>query len=153
MPVLLLKYFIFCFITAILLALLEIQIEGSNGWAQRLPTWRFRLKLIDFLRGLQGDFSGYHIYFFISVLALLHIPFLFMMWDLHTELIILSSYVLLTNIEDFMWFVLNPHFGIKKFKKSEIWWHKDWLGPVPLRYIYSMAIWLALFLVGFRFIG
>lgn len=150
---LLIKYFVFCLVAAILLALLEIQIEGKYGWAEKLPTWRFRLKLVDVLPGLQGDFSGYHIYFFTSVLFLLHIPFLFMRWDIHTELILLSAYALITNLEDFLWFVFNPNYGIKKFNKKYVWWHKDWFGPLPLRYFYLIFLWVVLFLIGFGFIG
>jgi hypothetical protein len=150
---LLIRYFVFCLAAATLLALLEIQIEGRYGWAEKLPTWRFRIKLVDLLPGLQGEFTGYHLYFFISVLALLHIPFVFMRWDIHTELILISAYVLLTNVEDFLWFLLNPHFGIERFNKKYIKWHKDWLGPFPLRYFYSALLWTVLFLVGFRIIG
>jgi len=31
---------IYIFVMATVLALLEIQIEGANGWARNLPTWR-----------------------------------------------------------------------------------------------------------------
>ena len=149
---LLLKYFIFCLISATLLALLEIQIEGQYGWAQKLPTFRFRIKLIDMLPGLQGDFSGYHILLFISVMTLIHSVFLFIKWDIYTELILISAYMLITNLEDFLWFVFNPAYGVKKFKKEDVWWHKDWIGRIPLKYFYCFILWLDLFLIGFRFI-
>jgi len=149
----LIRYFIFCFISAVLLALLEIQIEGKNGWAERLPTWRFKLKILDILPGLQKPITGYHTYFFFSVFFLMHIPFLFMKWDFHTEVIILSAYVLLTRWEDFFWFVFNPNFGLKKFKKEYISWHPDWFGYIPYQYVYSFIIWIILFLEGFRFIN
>jgi hypothetical protein len=42
-------------------------------------------------------------------------------------------------LEDFLWFVFNPHYGIKKFRKGEIWWHKTWWGPVPSLY-WQMAV-------------
>jgi len=148
----LVRYFVFCFISAVLLALLEIQIEGKNGWAEKLPTWRFNLKFLDILPGFQKPITGYHIYFFFFVFFLIHIPFLFMRWDLHTELIILSAYILTTRWEDFLWFVFNPNYGIKKFKKEYISWHPDWFGPIPSQYFYSFIIWIILFLIGFRFI-
>lgn len=152
MPIILLKYFAFCLITSILLALLEIQTEGKYGWAEKLPTWRFNLKLFDSIPGLNGAFTGYHIYLFVSVLFLMHLPFMFMRWDIHSEAIILSAYMIITRWEDFLWFVLNPNFGLKKFKKEYIPWHEHWLGFLPLQYYYSISIWIVLFLYGFRFI-
>ena len=152
MLTILIKYFIFCLLSAVLLALLEIQIEGKHGWAEKLPTWRLNLKFFDKIPGLGGAFTGYHVYLFISVLLLMHTPFLFMRWDIHTEAILISAYVILTRWEDFLWFVLNPHYGIRKFNKKNIPWHEDWLGPVPLQYVYSFVIWILLFLFGFRFI-
>jgi len=33
---------VYFYIIAIFLAILEIQIEGKHGWAEKLPTWRPR---------------------------------------------------------------------------------------------------------------
>lgn len=144
------RYFVFCLISAILLSLLEIQIEGKNGWAKDLPTWRIKLKIFDILPGFQKPLTGYHIYFFSSVFFIMHIPFLFMRWDIYTEIILLSAYMLIAKLEDFLWFVFNPNYGIKKFKKEFIPWHPDWFGPVPSQYLYSFIIWIILFMIGFR---
>ncbi len=152
MPIILVKYFIFCLVSATLLSLFEIQVEGKHGWAEKLPTWKFNLKIFNKIPGLKGSFTGYHIFLFICVLFLMHSSFLFMRWDIRTEAIILSAYMLITNCEDFLWFVLNPYFGIKKFNKNNIPWHEDWLGPIPLQYVYSFIIWIFLFSFGFGFI-
>jgi len=151
LPVLL-RYFIFCLISSVLFALLEIQIEGKDGWAEKLPTWRLKLKFLDSIPGLQKPITGYHIYFFCLLFFLIQMPFLFMKWDLHTELIILSAYFFITRLEDFLWFVFNPNYGIKKFKKEYISWHPDWFGPIPTQYLYSIIIWITLFLIGFGII-
>lgn len=152
MTALIIKYFIFSFISAVLLSLFEIQTEGKHGWAEKLPTWKFESKILNMLPGLRGPVTGYHIYLFTMILFLVHIPFMFMRWDIHTEVIILSSYLLIISLEDFFWFVFNPHYGIKKFKEKHVSWHEDWLGPVPLQYVYVTAIWLLSFLIGFRII-
>lgn len=31
---------VYVFIMALVLAILEVQIEGINGWAKNIPTWR-----------------------------------------------------------------------------------------------------------------
>jgi len=41
---------------------------------------------------------------------------------------------------DFLWFVINPHYGIKKFRPNCIAWHKRWLLGVPLDYWGSVAL-------------
>lgn len=149
MTALYIKYFIFCFISAFLLSLFEIQTEGKHGWAKKLPTWKISFKFLDALPGFRGPVTGYHIYLFTMILFLVHIPFLFMRWDLRTEIIILSGYALIAMLEDFLWFVLNPHYGIKKFKERHVSWHEDWVGPIPMQYIYVFIIWIALFILGF----
>jgi hypothetical protein len=146
------RYFIFCLISSILLSLLEIQIEGKNGWAEKLPTWRINLKIFNILPGLQKPLTGYHVYFFGSIFFIMHIPFLFMRWDIYTEIILISAYMLITRWEDFLWFVFNPNYGLKKFHKEHISWHPDWFGPIPTQYIYSFIIWVILFMIGFRII-
>jgi hypothetical protein len=36
---------------------------------------------------------------------------------------------------DFLWFVLNPHFGWQQFRKGTIWWHnRVWIGRFPIDY-------------------
>jgi len=37
-------------------------------------------------------------------------------------------------IEDFLWFVLNPAFGIAGFVRKNIPWHKQWFLNVPVDY-------------------
>ncbi len=60
----------------ILLAYLEVQIEGPHGWAERLPTWRpqshaWYARLYTRLMG-QKQLTGYHIGMFLLVLFGLH---------------------------------------------------------------------------------
>jgi hypothetical protein len=47
-----------------------------------------------------------------------------------------------------LWFVLNPHYGIKNFRKGKIWWHKTWWGPVPALYWFLLIIVILLIYFG-----
>jgi len=85
----------------ILLSLFEIQTEGKHGWAEKLPTWKFRSDFLESFPGFRGPITGYHVYLFTMILFLVHLPFLFMRWDLRTEVIILSAYTLIVAFEDF----------------------------------------------------
>ena len=63
----------FIVLVAALLALLEIQIEGREGWAKNLPTWRLRGTWLNRLLGRQ-EFTGYHLHLNLLMLALFHLP-------------------------------------------------------------------------------
>lgn len=131
-------FIIFLFIAAILAAKAEIQIEGKDGWAQNLPTWRFQIKSRYIF--LNREITGYHIFFFSLVLFLPHTIFLFILWSLKIELAIIGFYLMFTVLEDFMWFILNPNYRFKKFNAQSIKWHKKWLFGVPFDYWISMPI-------------
>ena len=117
--------------------LLEIQIEGKHGWAAKLPCWRREKGFIVKLCGGR-PLTGYHTYMIIFVFLMFHFPFLFAGWEWRNELLILGLLYEFFLIEDFTWFVFNPAYGIRKFKKGEIWWHTSWWGPVPSMY-YGLA--------------
>jgi hypothetical protein len=36
--------------------------------------------------------------------------------------------------EDFLWFVMNPAFGVRKFRPAFIPWHKRWFLGLPVDY-------------------
>lgn len=135
----LIKILIYTIIVSVVFAFLEIQIEGKNGWAAKLPCWRIKT---GFLTKIIGDrpLTGYFVGIIMSVLILLHFPFLFTFWSLQKELVILAVFLILTVLEDFFWFVFNPYYGIKKFKEGKIWWHKNWIGPVPSYYVSNLVI-------------
>ena len=49
-------------------------------------------------------------------------------------------------IEDFLWFVLNPHYGLRKFKPQFIWWHAhSWLWIMPRDYVIYSPIGILLY--------
>ena len=69
---------LFLFGYALLFALVEIEIEGPHGWAERLPTW-FRITTPTariyglFMRG--KPLTGYHAVMFVLPLWSFHIGF------------------------------------------------------------------------------
>jgi len=120
-------------------ALMEIQIEGGNGWAANLPTWRIAPKwLLPFLNG--KDLTGYHLYLQLHLLILFHFPILLEGFSWGTELTIISVFLAAMTCEDFLWFVLNPHFGWQSFKMGNIAWFKAWFGPFPIDYYLWLTV-------------
>ena len=68
------------------------------------------------------------------VAILLHTVFLFIEWTLKIELKVIAFFILMAVIEDFLWFILNPAFGISKFNKLNVPWHTMWFLKIPTFY-------------------
>ena len=113
----------------------EIQIEGAGGWAVNLPTWRIEEHwLLDIFWGGR-PMTGYHAWVFPFIALFFHFPFFFMQqWSLRTEARALACIMLFWLVEDFLWFVLNPAFGLAQFSPAHIPWHKHWLWLAPTDY-------------------
>lgn len=123
-------------VAAIAIALLEIQIEGSHGWASSLPTWRYGPPWIR--RLLNGkDLTGYHVYLWLTLLALFHLPVLFVGWTLALELTLLSGFATFAALWDALWFALNPAVG--RDRRRIAWWFRRWIGPYPTDYYLALA--------------
>ncbi len=130
---------IYLFILALNLAILEIQIEGKHGWAENLPTWRpakdtWVQKIfarINFGKQLTGYFLAINCF----VLLTLHLPFIFgLSLNFSNWLKIISLWLVFVNVWDLLWFVLNPNFGLGRFKKEFVPWHKIWFLGLPADY-------------------
>lgn len=132
------------FAICLALAALEVQVEGPHGWAASLPTWKFDRP---WLRKLTNGkpITGYHVCINLVILGFLHYPLVMSQWTFVGELRILSQYLMVAVWWDFLWFILNPHFGLRRFKSKHIWWHKQWILGVPMDYpmgtISSAALW------------
>ncbi len=124
---------------ALLFALVEIEIEGPHGWAERLPTW-FRVTTPAariyalFMRG--KPLTGYHAVMFVLPLWSFHLGFVAgVPWSWPAEAATLSAYLVWVVTWDLLWFLLNPRFGWRRFRKGEIWWHgRTWIGRFPVDY-------------------
>lgn len=121
--------YIYALLCAILLALLEIQIEGDQGWARNLPTWRINI----------GNFvlTGYHTFIFLLLLLIFHLPFFFTKWTMQNECIILTLFILMWLMEDCMWFFMNRKFAQSGQKDD---WRYPKLMCIPVFYFIGMLV-------------
>jgi len=121
---------VFLFLLSILLALLEIQIEGVHGWASKLPTWKWKI----------GNFvmTGYHAYLWAFLIVFIHIPFIFIRWNWTRECYLLTFFLMLLLLEDTFWFLFN-----RKFKWRDYWRYPK-IQCIP--YFYFIIAFLALIL-------
>lgn len=128
----------------------EIQIEGGAGWAANLPTWRIEQHwLLDIFWGGRA-MTGYHAWIFPFIALFFHFPLFFMgHWSWRAQCRVLACIMLFWIVEDFLWFALNPAYGIERFHAAAIPWHKHWLWRAPVDYwVYSAAM-LALLSVSY----
>ena len=91
----------------------EIQIEGSAGWAANLPTWRIEHHwLLDLFWGGR-PMTGYHAWVFPFVALFFHLPAVFNgRWSWRIEARTIACIMVFWLTEDFLWFVLNPAYGL-----------------------------------------
>lgn len=124
----------------------EIQIEGSAGWAANLPTWRIEKHwLLDIFWGGRA-MTGYHAWVFPFITLFFHFPFFFMQqWSWRLQARAAASIMLFWITEDFLWFVMNPAFGLARFNPVDVPWHKHWLLGAPVDYWMFSTIALVLF--------
>ena len=133
-----LKAFCYIFGVAVLaffFANVEIQIEGDQGWAASLPTWRIEgHPLLDIFWGSR-PMTGYHAWIFTFMALAFHFPLLFFWsWSLKLEARALGALFHFWIIEDFVWFLLNPAYGWKNFIPAMVPWHKKWILWFPTDY-------------------
>jgi hypothetical protein len=109
----------YLFAISAVFALLEVQIEGNDGWARQLPTGRIENAWTQRRLGARA-ITGYHCYIHTFVLLLAHSR--------------VSRAVL--GAEDFLWFAVNPSFGLSNFRRERVWWHAQtsW-GFMPRDYL------------------
>ncbi|HJX52442.1 MAG TPA: hypothetical protein VJ801_06730 [Polyangia bacterium] len=134
----------FLFGFALLFAMVEIEIEGADGWASKLPTWYRRRPVYARLYGLLMSgkpLTGYHAIMFFVPLCAFHMGIAFgQPWSLGVEARIIAAYLVWSVTWDFLWFLLNPAYGWGHFRKGEIWWHnRQWIGRAPIDYVNAVA--------------
>ncbi|MEO7576940.1 MAG: hypothetical protein ABIT83_04945 [Massilia sp.] len=139
----------FIAVLAFFLAHAEIHIEGDAGWAANLPTWRIEDHwALDLFWGGRA-MTGYHAWLFSFIALFFHLPVFFtMQWSWAIEARILASIMVFWITEDFLWFVINPAFGWRRFKPEFVAWHKHWRLGAPVDYwlfglISALLFWYA----------
>lgn len=113
----------------------EVHIEGDAGWAANLPTWRIEEHwLLDIFWGGRA-LTGYHVWVFSFVAAVFHFPLLMMaQWSWQLEARVAACVMFFWIVEDYLWFVINPAFGWRRFKPLHVAWHKRWVLGAPVDY-------------------
>jgi len=136
-----LKFSLYLAAIAIVLAYFEVQIEGPNGWASALPTWRNESPNLTWIFGGR-PITGYHVALNILLLLFFHWPFVFTKWSFSNETKVIAAFTLLAVVWDFLWFVINPNFGLKKYNSDNVWWFKNWCCGVPIDYFFGIIMTL-----------
>jgi len=129
----------------------EIQIEGQAGWAAALPTWRIPQHwLLDLFWGGR-PMTGYHAWLFSFMALAFHLPAVMLgQWSWRLEARMLASIMLFWVIEDWLWFVLNPAYGLARFDPTHVPWHKHWWTLAPVDYWVSLPIAALLLTLSYR---
>ncbi len=137
----------YLFVAALVLAYIEVQIEGKHGWAGQLPTWRGGDRWYARLyRKLMGgkELTGYHLGVFGFVLLFLHYPYAGIAPHWWQELRVLSQFFLFAVFWDYLWIIINPHYGvIRRRPQNDVAWHHHWWGPFPRDYYFGILLSLA----------
>jgi hypothetical protein len=131
-------------------AKVEIEIEGPHGWAASLPTWRISNRWTKIFYG-NRPLTGYHLWLQIFVLLMAHAPFglFYSPWSWAAELRTIGFVIVFFLIEDFLWFVLNPAYGIRRFRREHIWWHEPtWWWIMPRDYWVFFAVGCGAYVAG-----
>jgi len=135
----------YLFVLCSFVANFEIQIEGPNGWAAQLPTWRITNPSITWVFGGR-PVTGYHTFLNLMLLTFFHFPLLFVGFSVRTESKILFSFFAISVVWDFLWFAYNPHFGMAQYGPETVWWFKNWFLGIPVDYyvglVVSLLVWL-----------
>lgn len=133
------------FAWAFCLAGIEIEIEGGYGWAERLPTWFLKRGLTGWVYGVvmgHRPLTGYHVFAFAIPVIVLHFPFVMgVEWTLAGELVTLAIFLVIAVVWDYLWFVLNPAYTVRRFRRGAVWWFEvPWLWRFPLDYYSGVAL-------------
>ncbi len=136
---------------ALFFAKVEIHIEGDKGWAEGLPTWRVEKHwLLDLFWGAR-PMTGYHAWIFSFMILVFHLPFFICwQWSLKMEMKALASLMVFWIAEDFLWFVMNPAFGLVKFTREHAPWHKRWILFLPYDYWIFLAAAATLYYFSYK---
>jgi len=145
---------LFWFVLALIFAAIECEAEGKDGWAEKAPTWYRTRGWAARLYGMVMSgkpLTGYHLFMFFMPIMIFHSQFfLGVAWSPSRELLAWALYFAWCPIWDFVWFVLNPYYGIRNFKKDKVWWHSKsyWVfGLFPVDYLTGWVVSAGLALV------
>ena len=90
--------------------------------------------------------TGYHVYVFIMPVVVLNLPFVYGVdWSLAGELRVFATYFALAVVWDYIWFVLNPAYTVRRFERGNVWWFEQpWIWRFPLDYYLGIGLSIVL---------
>jgi hypothetical protein len=121
---------LFICLFALLYALLEIEIEGQDGWAKNLPTPKMLF-----------HFTQYHVIMNLIVILIFFKIYYKQKSDLLKTIFIISLWFML---EDTYWFIYNSKYTIQKYNKECVPWHR-WYYGLPLGSWISIFIFIMIY--------
>ncbi len=136
---------IYWFLVALFIALFEIEIEGKYGWAEKTATWnrKFRFPKNGGRFSISRSLTGYHLFLNIFLFLFMHSTFFLSgTFSIEQELKLLSIYFTWILVWDYLWFILNPYYGLNAFSQKSVWWFgkEPWiLGRFPVKYLLQLA--------------
>ena len=136
---------------ALLFAQAEIQIEGPDGWASSLPTWRLVDSHVFKLLFGGREVTGYHVFIFAFMFAVFHLPYALtggFSWRIEAR--ILGSLMVFWVAEDVLWFVSNPAYGLARLTPRDAPWHPCWCLGMPIDYPMFLGVGVLLLAFSFR---
>ncbi|MEI6562984.1 MAG: hypothetical protein WCO42_01610 [bacterium] len=138
-------------VLATVFAKVEIQIEGAAGWAANLPTWRLEHHwVLDLIWGGR-PLTGYHVWVFLFMALVFHLMFFIHgRYAIRLELRVLGSLAVFWILEDFLWFVMNPAYGLSRFNPQCIPWHHHWMLGIPVDYVVYLAVGILMLWLSIR---
>ena len=135
----------FVWVWALFIAGLEIEVEAGYGWAEKLPTWYRRRGKVATVYGwfmAKRPLTGYHVFALPLPLIALQAPYFWgEEWTWASELRTIGIYLVLAIVWDFLWFVFNPAYGVKRYKAGNIWWLPGpWILRFPIDYYVGLGV-------------
>jgi hypothetical protein len=114
----------------------EAYIEGKSPWAAKSCGWKLKI-------AKRVTLTAYHFWLNIMFIFFLTLPFIVSGWDKNLFGIILSAAAIGMLVEDFLWYVINPFFSLKKFNPKDAKWY-PWVGigklKLPATYILGIIV-------------
>ena len=141
-------------VLAFFFAQVEIQIEGGAGWAAALPPWRIAQQWLLAIFWGGGALTGSHGGLLSFMVLMFHFPLAFVQtWSWRLQARALACIMQFWVMEDFLWFVFNPDFGLTRFDPQNVPWQKHWWWWAPTDYWTFSAVAIVLFWLSFKAIG
>ena len=128
----------------------EAVCTGNTGHAEVIqveydPETISYAELLDLFWGGR-PMTGYLAWVFPFVALFFHLPVVFNgQWSWRIEARIIACIMVFWLVEDFLWFVLNPAYGIAKFTPANVPWHIHWTAFAPTDYWTMSAAAVVLF--------